>query len=81
MGSGSAAMFIGDLDGDAFDRGNLPFLRGGTLGARGYGFQPIANFGVVPHSVKAKWGSEWKKAAVDYYDRNGVIGFTGECGH
>jgi len=78
MGSGSAAMFIGDFDGDAFYRGTLPFLRGGTLGARGYGFQPIANFGVVPHSVKAKWGSEWKKAAVDYYDRTGVIGFTGE---
>ncbi len=78
MGSGSAAMFIGDFDGDAFDRDNLQFLRGGTLGARGYGFQPIANFGVVPHTVKAKWGSEWKKAAVDYYDRTGVVGFTGE---
>ncbi len=78
MGSGSAAMFIGDYDGDVFDRGTLPFLRGGTLGARGYGFQPIANFGVVPNSVKAKWGSEWKKAAVDAYDRTGGIGFTGE---
>src|SRR6267143_4711253 len=78
MGSGSAAMFISDFDGDVFDRGTLPFLRGGTLGARGYGFQPIANFGVVPRSVKPTWGSEWKKAAVDYYDRTAVIGFTGE---
>jgi gluconate 2-dehydrogenase alpha chain len=78
MGSGSAATLVGDFDGDVFDRGTLPFLRGGTLGARGYGFQPIANFGVVPNSVKAKWGSEWKNAAVDYYDRTGVIGFTGE---
>jgi gluconate 2-dehydrogenase alpha chain len=78
MGSGSAAMFIGDFDGDVFDRGSLPFLRGGTLGARGYGFQPIANFGVVPHSVKSRWGSEWKKAAVSYYDCTGTVGFTGE---
>jgi gluconate 2-dehydrogenase alpha chain len=78
MGSGSAAMFISDFDGDVFDRGTLPFLRGGTFGARGYGFQPIANFGVVPRSVKPTWGSEWKKAAVDYYDRTAVIGFTGE---
>jgi gluconate 2-dehydrogenase alpha chain len=78
MGSGSAAMFIGDFDGDVFDRGALPFLRGGTLGARGYGFQPIANFGVVPHSVKSRWGSEWKKVAISYYDRTGTVGFTGE---
>ena len=78
MGSGSAAMFIGDFDGDVFDRGALPFLRGGTFGARGYGFQPIANFGVVPNSVNSRWGSEWKKAAVSYYDRTGTVGFTGE---
>jgi gluconate 2-dehydrogenase alpha chain len=78
MGSGSAAMFIGDFDGDVFDRGALPFLRGGTLGARGYGFQPIANFGVVPHSMKSSWGSEWKKAAISYYDHTGSVGFTGE---
>ncbi len=78
MGSGSAATLVGDFDGDVFDRGTLPFLRGGTLGARGYGYQPIANFGVVPHSLKARWGSEWKKSAVHCYDRTGVIGFTGE---
>jgi gluconate 2-dehydrogenase alpha chain len=28
--------------------------------------------------VKATWGSEWKKAAVSYYDRTGVVIFTGE---
>jgi gluconate 2-dehydrogenase alpha chain len=78
MGSGSAAIFISDFDHDGIDYSVLPFLRGGTIGARGYGFQPIANFGVVPQSVKARWGSEWKKAAVHYYDRTGVIGFTGE---
>ncbi len=78
MGSGSAATLVGDFDGDVFDRGTLPFLRGGTLGARGYGYQPITNFGVVPHSLKARWGSEWKKSAVHCYDRTGVIGFTGE---
>ena len=78
MGSGSAAVFISDFDHDSINYSALPFLRGGTIGARGYGFQPIANFGVVPHSVKVRWGSEWKKAAVHYYDRTGVIGFTGE---
>ncbi len=78
MGSGSAGILMSDFDGDVFDHGRLGFLRGGVLTARGYGFQPIANFGVVPQSVKAKWGSEWKKAAISYYDRTGVVSFTGE---
>ena len=78
MGSGSAGTMVCDFDGDVFDRGNLPFLRGGFFTARGFGFQPIGTFGVLPRSVKATWGSEWKKAAVSYYDRTGIIIFTGE---
>jgi gluconate 2-dehydrogenase alpha chain len=78
MGSGSAGFFVCDFDGDVFDHSSLSFLRGGTFAARCYGYQPIASFGVVPQSVKATWGSEWKKAAVHYYDRTGAIFFSGE---
>ena len=78
MGSGSAGILMSDFDGDTLDHSKLGFLRGGYLAARGYGFQPIANFGVLPHSVRATWGSEWKKAAANYYDRTGVINFIGE---
>jgi gluconate 2-dehydrogenase alpha chain len=78
MGSGSAGVFVSDFDGDVFDHSSLPFLRGGTFAARCYGYQPIASFGVVPHSVKATWGSQWKKAAVHCYDRTGTIFFSGE---
>jgi gluconate 2-dehydrogenase alpha chain len=78
MGSGSAGMLMSDFDGDVFDRGALPFLRGGFFSARGFGFQPIGSFGVLPRSVKATWGSDWKKAAVSFYDRTGTIIFTGE---
>ena len=78
MGSGAAGVCISDLDGDVFDHGGLPFLRGGTLLALSVGFQPIANFGVVPQTVKAEWGSEWKKAALHNYDRTGSIFFQGE---
>jgi gluconate 2-dehydrogenase alpha chain len=78
MGSGSAGMLMSDFDGDVFDRGSLPFLRGGFFAARAYGFQPIGSFGVLPRSVKATWGAEWKKAAVSYYDRTATITFTGE---
>jgi gluconate 2-dehydrogenase alpha chain len=78
MGSGSAGVVISDWDADVFDHGKLPFLRGGTLSAMSFGHRPIANFGAVPRSIKAHWGSEWKKAAISYYDRTGRIGFAGE---
>jgi gluconate 2-dehydrogenase alpha chain len=78
MGAGAAGIRVNDLDGDVFDHGELPFLRGGTLEAVSLGHRPIANFGVVPQMVKSNWGSEWKKAALHYYDRTGNIMFYGE---
>jgi gluconate 2-dehydrogenase alpha chain len=78
MGSGAAGVCINDFDGDLFDHSALPFLRGGHLLALSMGYRPIANFGILPPSVKAGWGSDWKKAAIEYYDRTGVIGFSGE---
>ena len=78
MGSGAAGVCISDFDGDLFDHSGLPFLRGGHLVAMSMGYRPIANFGVLPPSVKAGWGSVWKKAALEYYDRTGVISFAGE---
>jgi gluconate 2-dehydrogenase alpha chain len=78
MGSGASGMMLSDLDGDVFDHGKLPFLRGGTLGARTARSLPISDCGVVPKSVKTTWGSEWKKAALHYYDRAGRISFSGE---
>ena len=78
MGSGASGVCINDFDGDLFDHSELPFLRGGHLQAMSMGYRPIANFGVLPPSVKAGWGSDWKKAALEYYDRTGSIVFTGE---
>jgi len=78
MGSGAAGVCIGDMDGDVFNHIDLPFLRGGTLLALGLGDRPIANFGVVPRTVKGNWGSEWKRAATFFYDRTGSISFSGE---
>jgi len=78
MGSGSAGILVSDFDRDDFDYSGLNFIRGGYFAARGYGFQPIATFGVLPNSIKATWGSEWKKAAVSYYDRTATISFAAE---
>jgi gluconate 2-dehydrogenase alpha chain len=78
MGAGAAGIRMSDLDGDLMDHASLPFLRGGYLQAESNASRPIAGFGLVPPSVKARWGAEWKKAAIEYYDRTGRIGFTGE---
>ncbi|NDQ58286.1 MAG: GMC family oxidoreductase [Acidipila sp.] len=78
MGSGAAGIRVSDLDGDLLDHSTLPFLRGGFFSAESLTSRPIGNFGIVPPSVKATWGAEWKKASVDYYDRTAKIGFSGE---
>jgi len=78
MGSGAAGVSISDFDGDVFDHSKLAFLGGGHLVAMSPGYRPIANFGAVPPSVKAAWGSAWKKAALESYDRTGIILFGGE---
>jgi len=78
MGSGAAGVSISDFDADLFDHSELSFLRGGHLVAMSMGSRPIANFGIVPPSMKTSWGSDWKKTAIEYYDRTGSIGFSGE---
>ncbi|HVN19722.1 MAG TPA: GMC family oxidoreductase [Dongiaceae bacterium] len=78
MGSGAAGVSISDFDGDVFDHSQLSFLGGGHLVATSPGYRPIANFGAVPPSVKTTWGSAWKKAALESYDRTGVLIFTGD---
>ncbi|HKW99347.1 MAG TPA: GMC family oxidoreductase [Bryobacteraceae bacterium] len=76
MGAGSAGVAVGDFD--VLDHSRLDFLSGGTIYTVCYGFRPMANFGVVPAGVRPRWGSEWKKAALHYYDRTGRISFYGE---
>lgn len=78
IGGGGVGTRIADFDGDVMDHTNLPFLRGGTIGATMFGAQPIAAFGGMPQSVKARWGSEWKKQAIAWYDRGEAIAFAGE---
>ena len=78
MGSGACGAAIHDLDGDCFDHGPLNFLRGGSIGAFSLGSRPISNFGVVPPAVKANWGAEWKKVAIDAFDCTAGLAISGE---
>jgi len=78
MGGGANGATIRDLDGDHFDHGSLDFIRGAYIVAHALGFRPIANFGVVPPGIKTNWGSEWKKAAIEAFDRTNSLGISGE---
>jgi gluconate 2-dehydrogenase alpha chain len=78
IGGPTLGMRIGDFEGDVFDHSNLPFIRGGTLAAGAGGAQPVAVFGTTSPKVKARWGSEWKKSAIETYDYIGGVGATGE---
>jgi gluconate 2-dehydrogenase alpha chain len=78
MGSAAAGLRVSDWDGDTFDHTHLPFLRGGSFTVMHITEGPVANFGVLPPSVKSRWGPDWKKAGLYYYDRTARIGFSGE---
>ena len=79
MGGGGTGIRIADFDADVFDHGNLPFIRGGMIAAMSVGTQPLSTFGNVPRSMKLpRWGAAWKKAAIEYFDRTGVVSFAGE---
>ena len=79
MGGGGTGVRISDFDADIFDHSNLPFIRGGMIGAMSVGTQPLSTFGNVPNSLKIpRWGAAWKKAAIEWYDNTGVVSFSGE---
>jgi|ERR1700674_4953600 len=78
MGSAAAGLRVSDWDGDVFDHTHLPFLRGGSFAVVHIAEGPIASFGILPPSVKTRWGSDWKKAGLYYYDRTARLGFSGE---
>jgi gluconate 2-dehydrogenase alpha chain len=78
MGAGASGIMVSDFDADNFGHEKLNFLRGGKFFVVASGTRPIANFGVVPNSVNARWGSEWKKVAIKFYDQTGAVLFSGE---
>jgi gluconate 2-dehydrogenase alpha chain len=78
MGSGANSVVIRDLDGDNFDHRDADFIGGAYILGQALGYRPIANFGLVPPSVKSNWGSAWKKAAVELFDQTAGLQISGE---
>src|SRR2546422_198605 len=54
-------------------------LRLGMIALSINGRPPIGSFGIMPQGAsKSNWGSEWKKAALEWTDRSAAIGLAGE---
>lgn len=79
MGGGAVGTSVSDLDGDRGLTGDEGILRFGAMQALSQGTRPIGAFGILPQgAASATWGSEWKAAAVKWYDRSAAISFAGE---
>jgi gluconate 2-dehydrogenase alpha chain len=71
MGAGGLGMGIGDFEGDPGPNAPPGVLRGGAIRAGSGGEGPIASWGKIPlGEVESNWGSEWKKAALNWHDRS-----------
>ncbi|MBV8070817.1 MAG: GMC family oxidoreductase [Acidobacteriaceae bacterium] len=67
IATGAHGMFVDDYNADNFDHSKLGFVGGGYLGAGQTGGRPI-QVRPVP-SGTPNWGSQWKKATAETYQR------------
>ncbi|HEY3826683.1 MAG TPA: GMC family oxidoreductase [Bryobacteraceae bacterium] len=78
MGSGGLGFGIDDFDGDNAFNPATGLLRGGTMRVTSTGEGPLAGFGrTPPGETESEWGSEWKKAALKWYDKSSSVAFEG----
>jgi gluconate 2-dehydrogenase alpha chain len=75
MGSGGLGISIADFAGDPPDSEvSSGVFRGATIQAETGGRGPILSFGRIPAGeAKSNWGSGWKRAALDWYDKEGSV--------
>ncbi len=68
MGGGGLGTSIDDFNGDNFDHTGLGFIGGGYLTVNTAGALPLRFQSVPPGTPR--WGSAWKKAATQHYQRS-----------
>ena len=68
MGGGSQATIIDEFNGDNFDHAGLGFVGGAFLVVSSRGVQSIRDHAIPPGTPR--WGSQWKKAVAQYYNRS-----------
>lgn len=77
MGSGANGYCIDEFNSDNFDHSGLGFFGGGNIACNNTGARPIQQSGPMPPGT-ATWGSSWKKAVKQYYNRVVSFGMQGE---
>src|SRR5699024_4286638 len=77
MGSGANGFTIDDFNSDNFDHSDLGFFGGGNIAYNNTGARPIGQSGPLPPGT-ATWGSEWKSAIKQHYNRTVSFGMQGE---
>ncbi len=77
MGSGANGFAIDEFNGDNFDHSGLGFIGGGNIAYNNTGARPILQAGPLPPGT-AVWGSAWKAAVKQYYNRVASFGMQGE---
>jgi len=75
MGTGAGGVSMDDLNGDQFDHGPLGFLGGASIRHVRTGGRPIKQAATPPGAPS--WGSGWKAAVQDSYQRYMSIGISG----
>ncbi len=75
MFAGGQSMRLSDFNGFRGIPTDAGVLRGGISNTAGGNLRPSGSFGRIPQGETARnWGSEWKKAAVKYFDKIAMIG-------
>jgi gluconate 2-dehydrogenase alpha chain len=77
MGSGANGFAIDEYNSDNFDHTGLGFFGGGNIACNQTGARPILGSGPLPRGT-ARWGSPWKEAVREYYNRVVNFGMQGE---
>jgi gluconate 2-dehydrogenase alpha chain len=78
MGSGANGYCIDEFNSDNFDHSGLGFFGGGNIAFNNTGARPIQSYGPLPPGT-ATWGSGFKAALKQYYNRSVSFGMQGEC--
>jgi gluconate 2-dehydrogenase alpha chain len=77
MGGGGLGVVIDDFNGDNFDHTGLSFIGGASVNLSTSGALPIQSH-PVPKGTP-RWGSDWKRAVAQYYNRSLFIRVHGAC--
>jgi gluconate 2-dehydrogenase alpha chain len=77
MGSGANGYCIDEFNSDNFDHSGLGFCGGGSIACNNTGARPIQSYGPLPPGA-ATWGSGFKAALKQYYNRIVSFGMQGE---